>query len=282
MLVSNVSYPQYSRNYLSFEGRKPSKKALELAKEKLGPRPSKELLEELINKGLSNEEIATKLKRAVQTIVGLRCIYKLPSEREMAIQKRTQRVIEELSNGGNRTELAKELGVCKGTINLIAEKYGLFDKHRANREKLIIEMIKNGATRPEIATTLNISVDTVSRIAKNYGISFKNSIARIEDAVINKILGNEPNKKIMEELNISGNTIQKIKKEHGLIRTYNRLPCPQPITWTEIVEESKKVTELRKAFKRLKEGERNLEILEEISNTLDNLKNSIEKFKARF
>ena len=92
---------------------------------------------------------------------------------------------------------------------------------------------------------------------------------------------NESNKQIIEELNISANPILRVKRENGLTRIYNRLPKDQPIQWQEIMEESKKVSAIRKDFQRLKNGERNLEVLERISSTLDSLKTKIEEFKSR-
>ena len=68
MQISSVSYPQYS-SYVFFEAKKPPKKLISTAKDKLGPRPSRELLEDLINNGMTNQEIAKKLKRADKKIL---------------------------------------------------------------------------------------------------------------------------------------------------------------------------------------------------------------------
>ncbi len=280
MQISNVSYPFYPQKQVFFVGRAP-KKVISSAADKLGPRPSRELLEELINTGLNNQEIATKLKRAVQTIKELRSIYGLPSEHELITQKRKSIVIERLKAGENRKELAKELGVSTGTVNMIAEEFGLFNQYRNDREEKIIQMFETGANRSEIASALNISTDTVRRTLKKFNLSYKPRHREYDAFILEKIKENIPNKQIMKDLNISESPIQRIKKENKLTRVYNRLPKNQAIQWSEIMEESKKVTEIRQDFRRLKQGERNIEVLDHITMTLDSLKSKIEEFKAR-
>lgn len=280
MQISNVSYPFYPQKQVFFAGRAP-KKVISSAADKLGPRPSRELLEELINTGLNNQEIATKLKRAVQTIKELRSIYGLPSEHELITQKRKSIVIERLKAGENRKELAKELGVSTGTVNMIAEEFGLFNQYRNDREEKIIQMFETGANRSEIASALNISTDTVRRTLKKFNLSYKPRHREYDAFILEKIKENIPNKQIMKDLNISESPIQRIKKENKLTRVYNRLPKNQAIQWSEIMEESKKVTEIRQDFRRLKQGERNIEVLDHITMTLDSLKSKIEEFKAR-
>ena len=271
----SVSYPKCSQSCISFEAKKPPKKLVSCAKDVLGPRPSKELLEELINRGLSNEEIAKKLKRAVQTIIGLRCMYNLPSEYEILVQKRTAQILERLQAGGNRKEIAKEFGLSMGTINVIAEKNNVFSQVVAERDNKICQLFKEGYSRKEIAGMLGVSVDTVKRTLHGNQMFYKVKSKIYDDVILQKILNNESNKKIMNDLNIS------VKREHGLTRIYNRLPKGQLISWTEIMDESKKVTEIREAFKRLKEGERTPEILEQISATLESLKSAIDGFRKR-
>lgn len=280
MQISNVSYPFYPQKQVFFAGRTP-KKVISSTVDKLGLRPSRELLEELINTGLNNQEIATKLKRAVQTIKELRSIYGLPSEHELITQKRKSIVIERLKAGENRKELAKELGVSTGTVNMIAEEFGLFNQYRNDREEKIIQMFETGANRSEIASALNISTDTVRRTLKKFNLSYKPRHREYDAFILEKIKENIPNKQIMKDLNISESPIQRIKKENKLTRVYNRLPKNQAIQWSEIMEESKKVTEIRQDFRRLKQGERNIEVLDHITMTLDALKSKIEEFKAR-
>lgn len=281
MQISSVSYPQYSA-HVFFEAKKPPKKLISTAKDKLGPRPSRELLEDLINNGMTNQEIAKKLKRAVQTIIGLRCIYKLPSEYELSVQNRTPQIIEQLLAGVSRKDIAKAFGICTGTVNSIAEKYKIFDQKKLERDKKICQLIKEGHKRKDIANLLGISVDTVKRTANEYNLIFKTR-SRIHDkTILEKLQQNQTNKQIMEDLNISNRPIQRVKKENGLNRVYHKLPQPQIISWVEIMEESKKVSDIRRAFKRLKEGERTPEILEQISTKLEELKIAVDEFRSRF
>ena len=281
MQILSMHYPQFSQNNYNFGGRKPLPKIIKTPETSLRVKPSKEFLASLIEQGLSNEQIAKKLNRALQTIVGLRCQYGLPSEYQQSLIERTKKIIESIKSGVSREELAKELGVSKGTINRIAEEYNLFNQRIAIREEKILEMIKDGASRTEIAKALNVSIDTITRTAKKYNLTLKNKTSSIDIAILAKLQNNESTKKIMEDLNISYTPINRIKKELGLQRVYNRNPKPQEILWTEIMQESKKVTKIRQAFKRLKEGERTPEILEQISTTIDELKSAIDEFKAR-
>lgn len=147
----------------------------------------------------------------------------------------------------------------------------------------ISDLLSAGYTTKEVSEKLNIKPYRVLRTAKKYGLPLNKNQEKVErdKLILQKIMKGDSNKKIMEDLKISSSPILKLKRKFDLTLKYNKLETPQVFSWTEIVKESKRITEIREMYQRFKKGERTKEILEEMSKKIGELKIVIDNFKNR-
>ena len=240
-----------------------------------------ELFTKLVQDGMSNSQIAKEFDVALSTVVAMRKQLGLPSMRQQKFDEKVNAVVERLtdSNKPSRQELAKELGICRGSIDKIAQQYNIFDTVRTNRDNQIMELLSQGFTTAQIAQKLDINASTVSRTFSRLGVRLKKPSKDTD--VLAKLAEGKKNKQIAEELGLREQTICVIKKKYGLVRKYNRLEPEQNIKWEEIVEESKHITALRKMYMNFKKGERTPEILDDMLKTIEHLKDVVVNFKSR-
>lgn len=258
----------FDRNNLSFSGRQPKIEDVELFRQ-------------LVSEGVSNSQLAKRFNVALSTVVQTRKRLDLPS---MRVQKKTQKVdvvLDRLSKSDkpSRKDLAKELGISKPTIDKIALENDVLKVSTEARGAKIAELRKQGFTVAQTAKMMGISTATAFRTVSKLGIQIEKPT--IETIVLQKISGGMCNKQIAKELNITEGYVAKIKKKYGLTKKYNKLETNKNIKWREIAEESKYITALREMYMKFKKGERTPEILDEMSKTIEHLKDVVDKFKKR-
>ena len=264
----SIYLSQNNHNCLNFQGR--SLKIQDV-----------ELFKKLVEDGISNSEIAKEFNVATSTVVSMRKQLGMPSMRQQKMEEKVNTVLEMLksTNKPCRQKLATELGICRGSIDKIAQQYNISDTVRTNRDNQIMELLSQGFTTSQIAQKLNINVSTVFRTLSRLGVRLKKHSS--DELVLAKLAEGKTNKQIAEELGLKEQTICVIKKKYGLVRKYNRLEPEQNIKWEEIVEESKHITALRKMYMNFKKGERTPEILEDMLKTIEHLKDVVLDFKNR-
>lgn len=200
------------------------------------------------------------------------------------IQERNNKILELLLAGVPRKQIVEIMKISSAIVNDIAEKNQIFKKNITERTQRIIKKIQAGIPTAQIAKEENINITTVTRTAKKEEIltSKMQFLKEKKEAIKNDIKNGLPLKEVAKKYNIGEAYARKIKSELGLTKTYHPIPNPQGFKYSEIMEQARNISKLRKTYSKFRYGERTPEILDEMEKTLDDLKAKIQEFKSRF